>query len=97
MSRPTKQRYDLRLYVSGATPRSIDAIATLKSICQEHLEGRYDLEVIDVREHPQLAKEQQLTALPLLVKRLPRPLRQFIGNLADEERVLMGLDVHRKS
>ena len=88
-----KDRYVLRLYVTGSTPRSVDAIATIRSLCREHLEGRYDLEVIDLRQHPQLARDEQITAVPLLVKQLPLPLRRFIGDLSDEERVLIGLDL----
>ncbi|HET6629517.1 MAG TPA: circadian clock KaiB family protein [Woeseiaceae bacterium] len=88
--------YVLRLYVTGMTPRSSRAIATIKSICEEHLEGRYDLEVIDIYQHPTLARDEQIIATPTLVKRLPAPLRRFIGDLSDEERVLLGLDLRRK-
>lgn len=88
--------YVLRLYVTGMTPRSIEAFATIKSICEEHLQGRYDLEVIDIYQHPQLARDEQIIAVPTLVKKLPAPLRRFIGNLSDRERVLLGLDLRRK-
>jgi len=91
-----EERYVLRLYVTGMTPRSTQAVGALKALCQEHLEGRYDLEVIDIYQHPQLAKDEQITALPLLVKKLPAPMRRLIGNLSDEERVLMGLDLRRR-
>jgi circadian clock protein KaiB len=87
------ERYVLRLYVTGATPRSVDAIAAIRAICREHLEGRCDLEVIDLRKHPEMARDEQITAVPLLVKQLPLPLRRFIGDLSDEERVLVGLDL----
>jgi circadian clock protein KaiB len=93
---PTATRYVLRLYVTGMTPRSTHAVAALKAICKEYLEGRYDLEVIDVYQHPELAKEAQIVALPMLVKELPMPMRRLIGNLSDEERVLLGLDLRRK-
>ena len=75
------------------TPRSTEAVASIKTICEEHLKGRYDLEVIDLYQHPELAKEAQILAAPTLVKQLPEPLRRLIGNLADTERVLIGLDL----
>lgn len=87
----------LRLYVTGMTPRSSRAVATIKSICQEHLEGRYRLEVIDLYRHPTLAREEQIVATPTLVKKLPLPLRRFIGDLSDKERILVGLELSRKS
>ena len=95
MTRPPGERYVLRLYVTGMTPRSTEAIASIKAICEEHLEGRYDLEVIDIYQHPRLAKDEQIIAAPTLVKKLPSPLRRFIGNLSDKERVLLGLDLRR--
>jgi circadian clock protein KaiB len=95
-SQSRDDRYVLRLYVTGLTPRSAEAFATIKAICQEHLEGRYDLEVIDIYQQPTLAKDEQIIAVPTLVKKLPLPLRRFIGNLSDEERVLLGLDLRRK-
>lgn len=92
------ERYVLRLYVTGMTPRSTQAVVALNAICKEHLEGRYDLEVIDIYQHPKLARDEQIVALPMLVKKLPLPLRRLIGNLSDEERVLLGLDLrHRRS
>jgi circadian clock protein KaiB len=91
-----EERYVLRLYVTGMTPRSTEALATIKAVCQQHLQGRYDLEVIDIYQHPALAKDEQIIAVPTLVKKLPLPLRRLIGNLSDEERVLMGLDLCRK-
>jgi circadian clock protein KaiB len=89
-------RYDLRLYVTGMTPRSTEAVAAIKAICEEHLQGRYELQVIDIYQHPELAKDEQIIAVPTLVKKLPAPLRHLIGNLSDEERVLLGLDLRRK-
>lgn len=95
---PSKhQCYVLRLYVTGMTPRSMQAITSLKSVCEQYLEGRYDLEVIDIYQHPHLAKNEQIIAVPTLVKKLPAPLRRFIGNLSDEDRVLLGLDLRKKT
>ena len=91
------ERYVLRLYVTGMTPRCMEAFANIKAICEEHLSGRYDLEVIDIYERPRLAKDEQIIAVPTLVKRLPAPLRRLIGDLSDEERVLLGLDLRRKA
>ena len=85
--------YNLRLYVAGQTPKSITALANLKIICEEHLAGRYQIEVIDLLEHPQLAAGDQIIAVPTLVRRLPEPLKRIIGNLSDMERVLVGLDL----
>ena len=85
--------YNLRLYVAGQTPKSITALANLKKICEEHLVGRYQIEVIDLLEHPQLAAGDQILAVPTLVRRLPEPLKRIIGNLSDMERVLVGLDL----
>jgi circadian clock protein KaiB len=93
---PGEIRYVLRLYVTGMTPRSTEAFANIKAICEEHLQGSYDLEVIDIYEHPTLAKDEQIIAVPTLVKRLPAPLRRLIGNLSDKDQVLLGLDLRRK-
>jgi circadian clock protein KaiB len=97
LAEPPQEQYVLRLYVTGMTPRSTEAVATIKSLCEEQLKGRYDLEVIDIYKHPQLAKDEQIVAVPTLVKKLPAPLRRFIGNLSDKERVLLGLDLRRKA
>ena len=86
-------RYVLRLYVTGTTPKSIRAIANLQKICQEHLHGRYDLEVIDLYQQPMLAAGDQIVAAPTLVKQLPDPLRRIIGDMSDTARVLVGLDL----
>jgi circadian clock protein KaiB len=85
--------YNLRLYVAGQTPKSITALANLKVICEEHLAGRYQIEVVDLLEHPQLAVGDQILAVPTLVRRLPEPLKRIIGNLSNMERVLVGLDL----
>jgi circadian clock protein KaiB len=90
---PPTQRYVLRLYITGASPRSRDALTAIEAICREHLQGRYSLEVIDVGQHPQLAKDAQITALPMLVRSLPPSIRRLVGNLSDTERVLLGLDL----
>jgi circadian clock protein KaiB len=87
------ERYVLRLYVAGITPRSEQAIRTVTAICEEHLEGRYELEVIDIYQQPALAKGEQIIAAPTLVKKLPAPLRRFIGSMADREKILVGLDL----
>ncbi len=88
-----KERYVLRLYVTGATPRSLRAIENIKHICEEHLKGRYSLQVIDVYQQPVLAKGEQIIAAPTLVKQLPVPLRRFIGDMANTDRILLGLDL----
>ena len=93
---PSEDRYVLRLYVTGMTPRSTEAFAAIKAICEERLRGRYELEVIDIYQHPQLAIDEQIIAVPTLVKMLPAPLRRLVGNLSDVERVLLGLDLRRK-
>ena len=85
--------YKLRLYVAGQTPKSIRAFANLRVLCEAHLKGRYQIEVIDLMEHPQLARGDQIVAIPTLVRRLPPPMRKIIGDLSNTERVLVGLDV----
>jgi circadian clock protein KaiB len=85
--------WELRLYVAGQTPKSLAALANLKRICEEHLHGQYRIEVIDLMQNPQLAREDQILAIPTLVRKLPEPLRKIIGDLSNQERVLLGLDV----
>jgi len=85
--------WDLRLYVAGQTPKCLTAFSNLKRLCEEHLEGRYHIEVIDLLQNPQLAEGDQILAIPTLVRRLPSPLRKIIGDLSNEERVLVGLDL----
>jgi circadian clock protein KaiB len=92
----TDTRYVLRLYVTGMTPRSQRAIENIKEICETELAGRYDLEVIDVYQQPERAKEAQIVAAPTLIKSLPLPLRKLIGDMSDKERVLVGLGVLKK-
>lgn len=86
-------RYRLRLYVAGQTPRSISAFTNLKTICDEYLKGQYELEIIDLLEKPQLARGDQILAVPTLVRRLPEPVKKIIGDLSNTERVLVGLDL----
>jgi circadian clock protein KaiB len=90
------EKYLLRLYVSGSTPKSAGAIENIKKICEEYLQGRYELEVIDLYKKPGLAQGEQIIAAPTLVKRLPEPLKRIIGDLSDTERVLVGLDLKKK-
>ncbi len=90
------KKYVLRLYITGATPKSTEAMMNIKRICEEHLAGRYELEVIDIYQQPDLAKGAQVIAAPTLVKKLPPPLRKFIGNMRDVDRILVGLDLKPK-
>ena len=85
--------FELRLYIAGQTSRSLAALANLKRICEEHLQGRYRIEVIDLLQHPQLARGDQIFALPTLVRKLPEPIRKLVGDLSDTERALVGLDL----
>ena len=86
-------RYTLRLYVTGMTPRSQRAIERIKAVCEEHLAGRYYLEVIDIYRHPMLAEGEQIIAAPTLIRSLPMPLRRLVGDLSSTERILLGLDL----
>jgi circadian clock protein KaiB len=88
-----KPEWQLRLYVAGQTSKSIAAFANLKRICETHLAGKYEIEVIDLIEHPRLAANDQILALPTLVRKLPQPIKKIIGDLSNEERVLVGLDM----
>jgi circadian clock protein KaiB len=92
-SASSEEFWDLKLYVAGQTPKSIAAVANLKKLCEEHLAGRYKVEVIDLVKNPQLARGDQILAIPTLVRRLPEPMRKIIGDLSNQERVLVGLDV----
>lgn len=91
------EQWNLRLYVAGQTPKSIRAFANLKKLCQEHLGGRYRIEVVDLLDKPQLASGDQILAIPTLVRRLPPPIKKIIGDLSNTERVLVGLDLVRKA
>jgi len=88
-----KDNYLLRLYVTGSTPQSVRAIENIQKICEEHLKGRYELEVIDLYQNPNLAQGEQIIAVPTLIKKLPTPLRRIIGDMSNTDRVLVGLDI----
>jgi len=91
-----KQKYELRLYVAGKTPKSVTALSNLKKYCEEHMKGEYSIEVIDLLVHPQLAEGDQILAIPTLVKKVPEPVRKIIGDLSNEEKVLVGLDIRTR-
>lgn len=88
--------YELRLYVAGKTNKSVVALENLKKLCEEHLKGKYSIEVVDLLEKPQLAEGDQIFAIPTLVKKVPEPVRKIIGDLSNEEKVLVGLDIRTK-
>ncbi|WP_341529350.1 circadian clock KaiB family protein [Nostoc sp. UHCC 0302] len=94
-SHTVEEIWELRLYVAGQTPKSLKAFANLKKICEEYLEGKYRIEVIDLIENPQLAKGDQILAIPTLVRKLPEPVKQIIGDLSNTEKVLVGLDLRK--
>ncbi len=87
--------YLLKLYITGTTPSSTKALVNIRKICEEHLHGRYNLEVIDITQHPTLAEGEQIIAAPTLIKKLPLPLRRFIGDMSQTERILLGLDLRK--
>lgn len=93
---PPGEAFSLRLYVAGQTPKSVLAFRNLKQICDEHLQGRYEIEIIDLLENPQLARGDQILAVPTLVRRLPEPIKKIIGDLSNTERVLVGLDLRER-
>jgi len=95
MSEPGRDKYILRLYITGTTNRSVLAITNLKRICEEYLDGRYELEVVDLYKMPSLAKDEQIIAAPTLIKKLPLPFRRIIGDMSNIEKVLMGLDLKK--
>ncbi|MHB1179064.1 MAG: circadian clock protein KaiB [Daejeonella sp.] len=90
-----EKEYQLRLYIAGKTSRSVAALNNLKSYCEEHLIGQYSIEVIDLLENPQLAEGDQILAIPTLVKKVPEPVRKIIGDLSNQEKVLVGLDIRQ--
>ncbi|MHC5748903.1 MAG: circadian clock KaiB family protein, partial [Nostoc sp.] len=92
-SQITSEQWQLRLYVAGQTPKSVTAFANLKKLCEEHLQGQYRIEIIDLLQSPELAKRDQILAIPTLVRQLPQPIRQIIGDLSNQEKVLLGLDL----
>jgi circadian clock protein KaiB len=87
------KKWELRLYVAGKTPKSVTALSNLKKYCEEHLQGQYRIEVIDLLLHPQLAEGDQILAIPTLVRKVPEPIRKIIGDLSNEEKVLVGLNI----
>ena len=91
-----RAKYILRLYVTGSSVRSMRAVYNLKRICEEHLPNDYELEVIDVYKRPEVAREEQIVAVPMLVKKLPAPLRKFVGDLSNTEKILVGLDLYER-
>jgi circadian clock protein KaiB len=97
MSNPSssEEMWELRLYTAGQSPKSLAALENLKRICEQHLQGRYKIEVIDLMANPRLAKDHQIVAIPTLVRKLPEPLRRVIGDLSDTDRALVGLDLRR--
>jgi circadian clock protein KaiB len=94
---PDDSQYWLRLFVSGSTPRSARAIQNIQALCEENLHGRYDLEVIDIYQHPEHVRPEQIVVIPTLVKKLPLPIRRIVGDLSDKQRVLLGLDIVKRS
>jgi circadian clock protein KaiB len=93
----TPNTWELRLYVAGQTTKSVTALANLKRYCEQHMADRYTLEVIDLMQHPQLAEGDQILAIPTLVRKVPEPIRKIIGDLSNEEKVLVGLDIRPQS
>ena len=93
----SEERFTLRLYIAGQTPRSLLALANLRKLCEEYLPGRYDLEVVDLILHPKRARTDQILAIPTLVRSLPTPIARIIGDLSDSEQVLLGLNIQRKA
>jgi circadian clock protein KaiB len=91
-----RAKYILRLYVTGSSGRSLKAVSNLKKICEEHFPNDYDLEIIDIYENPSAAREEQIIAAPTLVKQLPKPLRKFVGDLSNTQKILVGLDIYRR-
>ena len=91
-----RAKYILRLYVTGSSMRSLRAISNLKKLCEEHLPNDYDLEVIDIYKNPRLARDEQIVAAPTLIKQLPRPLRRFVGDMSNTEKLLVGLDLYQR-
>jgi circadian clock protein KaiB len=93
---PSEETWELRLYVAGQTSKSVTAFANLKKICQQHITGKYHIEVIDLLKNPALAKGDQILAMPTLVRKLPTPIRKILGDLSNTERVLVGLDLRQR-
>jgi circadian clock protein KaiB len=92
---PKQDKYELRLYIAGQTPKSVTALKNITKYCKEHLDGKYSIEVIDLLKSPQLAAGDQIFAIPTLVRKVPEPIRKIIGDLSDEEKVLVGLNIRK--
>lgn len=92
-----EKQWNLRLYIAGQTPKSVTALANLKKICEEHMHGQYRIEIIDLMENPHLARQDQIVAIPTLVRELPQPLRRIIGDLSNTQKVLVGLDLQPRT
>lgn len=90
------EKWALRLYTAGQSPKSLAALVNLKRVCEEHLAGRYSIEVVDLMKNPRLAKDDQIVAIPTLVRKLPEPLRRIVGDLSDTERTLVGLQLKQR-
>ncbi|MDF0553478.1 circadian clock KaiB family protein [Kamptonema sp. UHCC 0994] len=95
LNSPESEKWELRLYVAGQTPKSVTAFANLKKLCEEYLCGQYRIEVIDLLQNPNLAKQDHILAIPTLVRKLPAPIRQIIGDLSNQEKVLLGLEIRK--
>ncbi|HEX5476224.1 MAG TPA: circadian clock KaiB family protein [Burkholderiales bacterium] len=93
----TDEKWELRLYTAGQTPKSLAAVRNLKKVCDEHLPGRYTIEIVDLMANPRLAKDHQIVAIPTLVRKLPSPIRKIIGDLSNVERTLVGLELRPRS
>jgi circadian clock protein KaiB len=91
------EKWQLRLYTAGQTPKSLAAVRNLKKVCEEHLPGRYEIEIVDLLANPRLAKDHQIVAIPTLVRKLPNPIRKIIGDLSDTEKALVGLELRQKT
>ncbi len=92
-SEGNEEKWELRLYTAGQTPKSLAAVKNLRKVCEEHLAGRYEIEIVDLLKNPRLAKDHQIVAIPTLVRKLPVPIRKIIGDLSDTERTLVGLQL----
>ncbi len=95
MTKSHQETYELRLYIAGQTPKSVEALKNINRYCKEHLDGKYTIEVIDLLKNPQLAEGDQIFAIPTLVRKVPEPIRKIIGDLSDEEKVLVGLNIRK--
>ncbi len=91
------EKWELRLYTAGQSPKSLAALSNLKRVCEEHLAGRYSIEVVDLLKNPRLAKDHEIVAIPTLVRKLPEPLRKLVGDLSNTERTLVGLQLRPRS